>query len=155
MDAIRLVEQPRERKLSTGNIARLTDGYIGDVKRLMQSINLVRGPKTEEHPDWKHIAPRWFLLLVIICGAGVVGALVSRLQMFRDAQIEHLSASIADAPTKYQARLSERVAVVEAQTQQLTGSVNALSTRVDLQTQATHELTLQLRLLTAEMKARR
>ena len=121
----------------------------------MQRVNLIKGPR-EEGSDWKKIAPRWFLLLVVIMGAGIIGALASRLEMFKDSQLARLESSLNDGPTKYQARLSERVAVVEAQTQLLSAAVRDLTIKMEAQTDASKEVAYQLKLLNAEMaKARR
>lgn len=154
MDTLRLVHETPRRRIDTGNLVGLLDGYTGDVKRLMQRVNLIKGPR-EEGSDWKKIAPRWFLLLVVIMGAGIIGALASRLEMFKDSQLARLESSLNDGPTKYQARLSERVAVVEAQTQLLSAAVRDLTIKMEAQTDASKEVAYQLKLLNAEMKARR
>ena len=142
-----------------GNLVGLADGYIGDIKRIMPPrFNLIgqeQKRRVDDASDWRRIAPRWFLLLLLIIGAGVMGSLVTKIETAAERDQARLQAAILDAPTKYQARLSERVAVVEAQTQALSASMAILAAKMDAHTKATDELTYQLKLLTAEMKARR
>lgn len=119
----------------------------------MQRFNLLTaGPykrRQDDAQDWKQTAPRWFLLLLIAAGLVFLGFLVASLETNKAREQQRLEAAILDAPTKYQARLSERVAVVEAQTQQLSKAVGDLTAEVKQQNQASMALTIELKALNA------
>lgn len=119
----------------------------------MQRFNLLTaGPlkrRQDDMQDWKQTAPRWFLLLLIASGLVLLGFLIATLETSKAKEQQRLEAAILDAPTKYQSRQSERLAVVEAQTQQLSKAVDALTAEVKHQNQASNELTVELRSLTA------
>lgn len=106
------------------------------------------GQGRRKSDDWKKAAPRWFLLLSLALMVALSGVLLGRLGGFQSKEEERIAAALTDAPTKYQARLSERVAVVEAQTAGLDRNITSLTMEVK-------ELTTQVRLLNAELKARR
>lgn len=105
--------------------------------------------------DWQRAAPRWFLLLLVAILLVASGWMFSEIRGGTSREQARLEAAIADAPSKYQARLSERVAVVEAQAATLNSSISALTVQLDRQAQATTDLTVQLRVLNAEIKARK
>lgn len=105
--------------------------------------------------DYAKAAPRWFLLLVVAVLIFVSGWALNEVRGGYGRDLARLEQAQADAPSKYQARLSERVAVVEAQAAALNGGIQSLSTQIERQNQATTALTIELRSLTAEMRARR
>jgi hypothetical protein len=98
--------------------------------------------------DWRKTAPRWFLVMSLTLMAALCGILFGRTRAFESKEEQRIEAALTDAPTKYQARLSERVAVVEAQTASLDRNITSLTVEVK-------ELTTQVRLLTAELKKER
>jgi hypothetical protein len=117
------------------------------------SINVFRSaPAEEKQHDWKQAAPRWFLLGLIVLLAGYVGHMITRLDSAEERAQQRLENAILDAPTKYQARLSERVAVVEHQNEVLSKAVTDLTIQVREQVKASLELTYQMERLTAELK---
>lgn len=106
----------------------------------------------EEESDWQKVAPRWALLCALaVCfvGLGALGSLVMAGKTEREQRVED---ALKDTPTRYQARLSERVAILETQTQTLSSAVTELNDQLHTQITATNELTIQMRLLTAELK---
>lgn len=119
----------------------------------MTELKLIeRTPAPPEDPDWQKSAPRWLLVSAIaIClvGLGALGSMVMAGKTEREQRVED---ALKDTPTRYQARLSERVAILETQTQNLSVAVTELNAKLDTQTAATNELTIQMRLLTAEIK---
>jgi hypothetical protein len=116
-------------------------------------------PRNQEHQrrqedqlDWKTVAPRWLLLVTIATLCTLAGGLFALFLGSQSKDQQRLEAAIADQPTKYQARLSERVAVVEQDQALLRKSVEALTVEVKAQNAASVELTKQLWLLTTEMR---
>ena len=97
-------------------------------------------PRRRSDDDWKKVAPRWFLLLVIAAGLVVVGGLVTRER--------YLDGALADAPTKYQARLSERVAANEAEIAAQKIADREYASEMKELRQAMSKLTVQVELLT-------
>jgi hypothetical protein len=108
--------------------------------------------RSSDAHDWKKAAPRWFLLAVIVVGAALLGALYQERNGYQAREQQRLENALLDAPTKYQARLSERVAVVEHQNEVLSKAVTDLTIQVREQVKASLELTYQMERLTAELK---
>lgn len=125
-------------------------------------------PEPEPEPshhgkaDWKQWAPRWALVaalgisLVAIAG---LGSLVVAEKSERDRRQDE---ALKDVPTKYQARVSERVATLEEQ-MRMTGlailkldtAVVNLATQLQAESIARAESTHQMKLLVAELKYQR
>lgn len=98
--------------------------------------------------DWRRAAPRWVLLLAVGLLAGLSGILFGRLNLFQSKEEQRIAAALSDAPTKYQESLSKRVAFIEGETAGLDRNITSLTSEVK-------ELTRQVILLNAELKARR
>lgn len=112
-------------------------------------------PPSRRHDDpldWKRRVPKWVYLAGWVIGAVIIGWLAGRLQVAWDKEAKRIEAAVLEAPTNYQARLSERVAVVEEQQAQLRESLKTLNVDVRTLSGAITEQTTQLRLLTAELK---
>jgi hypothetical protein len=90
--------------------------------------------------DWKKRAPRWLLGLVVVVLAALVGAQYTKLDNSQDREARRIEAALLDAPTKYQARLSERVAVNEEQMRAVVKAVDNLSSKVEQLTAAILDL---------------
>jgi hypothetical protein len=151
-----------QRAFKTGRMARICD-YLGrDVRITAAGVKVLpAGERTddpqhsrrqEDNLDWKTVAPRWFVLSCVFGLSTLAGGLFVKVQDLLNKDQQRLEAAIADAPSKYQARLSERVAIVEADQALLRRSVDALTAEVKTQNAASGELTTQLRLLTAEVR---
>ena len=112
-------------------------------------------PPASDSPDWKRAAPRWTLVSVIGVAFLVIAFLGGRLSDERTREQHRIDAALADVPTRYQSRLAERVAVLETETHELRESMNKLGQQLQSQAQATNELTMQIRILTAELQKRR
>ena len=108
--------------------------------------------RKEDSLNWKVRAPRWVLLTALLIAATLCGALAEKIHEFETKDQARLEAAIADVPSKYQARVSERLAAVEAQQ---TAQERALADQTNQQralAAAMAENTTQLRLLTAEVR---
>lgn len=108
--------------------------------------------RQEDKLDWKTAAPRWLLLVALMVSMGVIGRLSSRLDGSTAREQARLEAAIADSPTKYQARLSERVAVVEEQYASLRKSMDGFTVELKNGSAATSTLTTEMKLLNAAVE---
>lgn len=101
---------------------------------------------------WYRIAPTSMTITVlyaVVCGSFLlIGSFWTQLQDKDSKELAKLEKAINDAPTQYQARLSERVAVVETETRRNTKALEA-------NTEQTAKLTTQVALLTAAVNAGR
>jgi uncharacterized coiled-coil protein SlyX len=105
--------------------------------------------------DWKRRIPKWAYLTGWVVMALIIGWLWAKVQVGSDRDSRRIEAAIIDSPSKYQARLSERVAVNEAQIASIVRSVDGLTTQVDRQNAAAAKLTTQMELLTQELRQAR
>lgn len=95
--------------------------------------------------DIMHMAPQSLLVIALFGMTALLGGLANEVRSGMSKEQQRLEAAINDAPSKYQARLSERVAVVETETAGLKRAVEA-------NTSQTAKLTVQVELLTAEIR---
>src|SRR5687768_12661417 len=72
--------------------------------------------------DWKQGAPRWFLILMLMGAAGLLGT--------QYTERRYLESALADGPSKYQARQAERLAALETKVENLAQAVEE-SNRTD------------------------
>ncbi len=105
--------------------------------------------------SWQRRVPKWIYLTGWIVMASLIGFLASKLTTAMDKESQRIEAALLDAPTKYQARLSERVAVVEEQQAQTKRSVDALTSEIKSVNATLADLNVQLKLFTAELKKER
>ena len=98
--------------------------------------------------DLLHLAPKTLLVFLSSGLLFVTGALSTQVWSFMSKDQQRLEAAINDAPSKYQARLSERVAIVETET-------SGLKRAVEANTAQTARLTVQVELLAAAIKGGR
>jgi len=112
-------------------------------------------PPAHEGIDWKIFAPRWLLVTIAGVAISVAGVLGWMLNAELTAARARLETAIRDAPTIYQARLSERVAVTETEIVVLKAQYLRLNVAVEKMTEATNDLTSQLKVLTAELRHQR
>lgn len=110
---------------------------------------------TDGEIEWRKAIPRWGLLMALAVLLVASGWLFSRLDQSTAREQARIEQALADAPTKYQARLSERLAVVESQTTALSASIAQLAAQIDQQSRATNALTVELRVLNSEIKTQR
>lgn len=111
--------------------------------------------KRWNHHDWKVAAPRWLLLLLLAGAVLAATFLAGQVSSARTREQQRVEAALADVPSRYQARLAERVAVVESETTELRASIQQLAAEMKGQSQATMELTARIRELTAELRTTR
>ena len=105
-----------------------------------------------EESDPQKATPKWFLWILIACLLPVLGFFVGRYIEFQTKDQQRIEAALADTPSKYGARLAERVAFLEAQVTQLGKAVNELSDDTKKQSAATNALTFELKTLNEELK---
>lgn len=108
--------------------------------------------RRDDDLDWKRRVPKWVYLTGWVVMACTIGFLVSKWQTATDKESQRIEAAIMDSPSKYQARLSERVAVVEEQQTQLRKSVDSLTSEVKATNGVIGDLNVQLKLFTAELR---
>lgn len=71
-------------------------------------------PREADGHEWQTYAPKWLLVTCVGVLVFVAGAMFTEVRYYKDREKARLDAAIADVPSKYQARLSERVASLEA-----------------------------------------
>lgn len=108
--------------------------------------------RRDDDLSWQKRIPKWIYLTGWLVMACVIGFVVSKWQTAMDKESQRIEAALLDAPTKYQARLSERVAVVEEQQAQLRRSVDGLTSEVKATNGVIADLNVQLKLFTAELR---
>lgn len=108
--------------------------------------------KRDGVPQWQELAPRWLLVAII----PVLFGWAVYQQNARQVALEE---ALSDAANKAQTRLLERVAVTEEQQRQTNSNMEKLIMRLDKSDEVTQkqnaaitDLTVQLRLLTAQLK---
>ena len=121
----------------------------------LRGFNSPRRRLEDEAIEWKRAAPRWFILLLVLCTTATAGWFAKGYFTATNAEQHRLEMALMDAPTKYQARLSERVAVVEAQQVALAKSQTALAEQNKALSGAVAELTTQIKVLTALIRETR
>jgi uncharacterized coiled-coil protein SlyX len=121
----------------------------------MKLINPGLGRREGESLDWKTVAPRWLLLAIILLGSVALGVLLTKVVDSASNDQRRLESAIADVPSKYQARLSERVATNEAQIAAQDRAIASLIAETKKQAEATSELATQIKLLTQEIRRNR
>lgn len=118
-------------------------------------VQIVRDEPRRRRDDdlsWQRRVPKWVYLTGWVVMACVIGFVVSKWQTATDKDSQRIEAALLDAPSKYQARLSERVAVVEEQQVQLRRSVDGLTAEVKATNGVISDLNTQLKLFTAELR---
>jgi len=119
------------------------------------SLFPVKEPDKKDESEILKGAPRWVLATLVLALFMAVTYLSGKLDLSTTREQERLAAAVADAPSKYQARLSERVAVVESDTRQLRASMVELTSQIKEQNKSMQDLTVQMKLLTTELKFKR
>lgn len=90
----------------------------------------LRFPRKEQI-DWKHGAPKWLLIAVIGILLVFAGHWYSEWKAANDRDRARVDAALSDAPTRYQARMSERIAVLEIQQAELGKSLEKLTVQLE------------------------
>jgi hypothetical protein len=111
----------------------------------MHVVSKDDSPRPDDH-DWQRVAPRWLLLLALFLTSGAVGWLVSKLDAATSKEQLRVDQALSDAPTKYQARLGERMASLEAEMRVLSKAVDALAKTEEEHSKVEAALTAELRL---------
>lgn len=97
------------------------------------------GPGRRKSDDWKLVAPRWFLLLMLMGAAGYIGT--------QYTERRYLEQAMADGPSKYQARQAERLAALETQVANLTRAVEESNRKDEDRTKVMTRLATQVEAL--------
>jgi hypothetical protein len=115
--------------------------------------------ETPEHPrrrrdenlDWWVRAPRWLLRSVVVVLMVALGYLIAQVQTYQSAESARIQAALLDAPTKYQIRISERLADVEGRQSAHEKSDDALAKQLGQTNEAVTALAVQVGRLAVEI----
>ena len=100
--------------------------------------------RREDSLDWWTRAPRWLLRALALSLIAALGFVVGQNNSLHNREQQRLDAAILDAPTKYQERLSQRVAQIEGALAAQQRSDERLKQQIDKQNETLVDLSKQI-----------